>query len=197
MRSSYSPVVTDRSKSKIESWFVMKNHWKLIIGMVLIVVVLAACSNSSDESQNGDSYSTEDTSNTDNYIDRTSNDENETMKEEYLQKLADINEEVEEIRRTYSNDSSTYAMKKVEGDRYDLWDGLLNEVYGVLQEQLSSDEMKQLRDEQRNWVTYRDDTAKEASLQYQGGTQEHLEYVVLLADLTEERCYELVEDYMK
>ncbi|MGG0667089.1 lysozyme inhibitor LprI family protein [Lederbergia citrisecunda] len=175
----------------------MKNHWKLIIGMVLIVVVLAACGNSSDESQNGDSYSTEDTSNTDNYIDRTSNDENETMKEEYLQKLADINEEVEEIRRTYSNDSSTYAMKKVEGDRYDLWDGLLNEVYGVLQEQLSSDEMKQLRDEQRNWVTYRDDTAKDASLQYQGGTQERLEYVVVLADLTEERCYELVEDYMK
>jgi uncharacterized protein YecT (DUF1311 family) len=177
----------------------MKNDWKLILGMVTVVAALAACGNSSDESQYDDSStieSTENTTNPDN-IDTESDDENGTMKEEYIQKLADINEEVEEIRNTYSTDSSTYAMKKVEGDRYDLWDGLLNEVYGVLQEQLSSEEMNQLRDEQRNWITYRDDTAKEASLQYEGGTQEHLEYVVVLADLTEERCYELVEDYMK
>lgn len=167
--------------------------------MVTIVAVLAACGNSSDESPNDDSptvESTENTSSNDNAA-TDSNDGNGSMKEEYQQKLATIKEEVEEIRRSYSNDSSTYAMKKVEGDRYDLWDGLLNEVYGVLKEQLSSEEMNQLREEQRNWITYRDDTAKEASLQYQGGTQEHLEYVVVLADLTEERCYELVEDYMK
>jgi len=190
-------LITDRSKSKDESWFVMKGYWKLVIGIV--VVVLAACGNSSDESQYDDSStieSTENTTYTDN-VDTDSEGENGTMKEEYLQKLADINEEVEEIRKTYSTDSSTYAMKKVEGDRYDLWDGLLNEVYGVLQEQLTTEEMNQLRDEQRNWITYRDDTAKEASLQYKGGTQEHLEYVVMLANLTEERCYELVEDYMK
>ncbi|MEH7347022.1 lysozyme inhibitor LprI family protein, partial [Bacillus sp. JJ1532] len=73
----------------------------------------------------------------------------------------------------------------------------LNEVYGVLKEQLTTEEMNQLRKEQRNWITYRDDTALEASLKYQGGTMEHLEYVAVLANLTEERCYELVEDYMK
>lgn len=167
--------------------------------MVTVVVALAACGNSSDESQFNDSSTINTTENTTGIdkVDADSEDKNGTMKEKYLQKLADINEEVEEIRNTYSNDSSTYAMKKVEGDRYDLWDGLLNEVYGILQEQLATEEMNQLRDEQRNWITYRDVTAKEASLQYEGGTQEHLEYVVVLANLTEERCYELVEDYMK
>ncbi|MFD1851525.1 lysozyme inhibitor LprI family protein [Oceanobacillus bengalensis] len=115
------------------------------------------------------------------------------LKEEYLEKLNNTKKELEEVQ---AEDSSTYAMKKVAGDRYDVWDELLNDVYGVLMEQLSTEEMDQLRKEQRNWIKDRDDTAKAASLKYEGGTQEHLEYVTVLANLTEERCYELVEDYM-
>ena len=78
-----------------------------------------------------------------------------------------------------------------------MWDALLNEVYGVLKEQLSTEEMDQLRTEQRNWIKHRDETALKASLKYKGGTQEHLEYVAVLANLTEERCYQLVANYMK
>lgn len=85
----------------------------------------------------------------------------------------------------------------MENDRWELWDKLLNEIYGVLKEQLSPEEMDQLREEQRNWVKYRDDSALEASLKYNGATQERLEYVAVLAKLTEDRCYELVENYMK
>ena len=99
-----------------------------------------------------------------------------SLKEEYLKKLNDTKKEVEEIRKNYSDDTSTYAMKKVEGDRYDLWDELLNEIYGILKEQLPIEEMNQLRKEQTNWIKYRDDTSIEASLKYKGGTVEHLEY---------------------
>ncbi|MFC4025549.1 lysozyme inhibitor LprI family protein [Oceanobacillus longus] len=118
----------------------------------------------------------------------------ESLKEAYLEKLNNTKIEAEELEPT---DSSTFALKKVENDRWDLWDGLLNEIYGVLKEQLLPNEMNQLREEQRNWIQYRDDQALEASLKYKGGTQEHLEYVSVLANLTEERCYELVADYMK
>lgn len=117
-----------------------------------------------------------------------------SLKEQYLKKLNDTKRETEELKAT---DSSTYALKKVENDRWDIWDELLNEIYGVLKEQLSLEEMDQLRAEQRNWIKYRDESALEASLKYKGGTQEHLEYVAVLANLTEERCFELVEDYMK
>ncbi|MFS0820644.1 lysozyme inhibitor LprI family protein [Bacillus sp. 1P02SD] len=116
-----------------------------------------------------------------------------SFKEEYLKKLNDTKKETDEMEAT---DTSTFALKKVENDRWEAWDELLNEVYGVLKGQLSSEEMDQLRNEQRNWLKYRDDSALEASLKYKGGTQEHLEYVAVLADLTEVRCYELVEDYM-
>ena len=116
-----------------------------------------------------------------------------SLKEEYLIKVGNTKEEAEKLEAT---DSSTYAMKKVENDRWEMWDELLNQIYGVLKEQLSPKEMDQLREEQRNWVKYRDDSALEASLKYKGGTQEHLEYVAVLASLTEERCYELIENYM-
>ncbi|WP_262176666.1 lysozyme inhibitor LprI family protein [Saccharococcus sp. Marseille-Q5394] len=182
----------------------MKSYQKSLVGL-LLVAILAACGNTSEESQNAHTSTTDPSQNISNSNDNESLTETEkdiattpkSMKEVYQQKLANRSKEVDKIRKTYSNDSSTLALKKVEGERYDLWDELLNEVYGVLKEQLSKEEMNQLRDEQRNWITYRDDTAKEASLKYQGGTQEHLEYVVVLADLTEERCYELVEDFME
>lgn len=117
-----------------------------------------------------------------------------SIKEEYLKKLHNTKVEMDEIEPA---DSSTYALKNVEGNRYDVWDGLLNEVYGVLKEQLPTEEMEQLRQEQRDWIKYRDENAKEASLQYEGGTMEQLEYVAVLANLTEERCFELVAGYMK
>jgi uncharacterized protein YecT (DUF1311 family) len=125
----------------------------------------------------------------------SSTDDAETgLKEEYLQKLNEAKKEAEELEAA---DSSTYALKKVENDRWEIWDELLNEIYGVLEEQLPPEEMEQLREKQRDWIKHRDAAALEASQKYKGGTQEHLEYVAVLANLTEERCYELVADYMK
>ena len=120
----------------------------------------------------------------------------ETIKEEYLQKLNDTKKETNEMRENPA-DETTFALKEVEGNLYDIWDGLLNEIYETLQHQLSAEEMDQLKEEQRAWIEHRDSTAKEASLIYEGGTMEQLEYVRTENNLTEERCYELVEAYMK
>ncbi|WP_225228732.1 lysozyme inhibitor LprI family protein [Bacillus sp. PS06] len=122
--------------------------------------------------------------------------ETASLKDEYLKKLNETKEEMDELRAN-PTDSSTYAMKNAEGQAFDVWDGLLNEIYGVLKEQLPAEEMEQLRIEQREWIERRDQAAKEASLKYEGGTMEHLEYTVVLNNFTEERCFELVEGYMK
>ncbi|MFD2681874.1 lysozyme inhibitor LprI family protein [Bacillus seohaeanensis] len=218
----------------------MKNNHRVLMGMLIIVlVILAACGNSPDESSTpadndsennnvtqdtkeeaSNSDSKENASNTDNTNTDVSDQENKdtnkkvdtsdnvpakeeapstnhtegNLKEEYLQKLKDAKKETEELEAT---DSSTYALKKVENDRWEIWDELLNEIYGKLKEQLPPEEMDELREEQRKWIEYRDDNALKASLKYKGGTQEHLEYVAVLANLTEERCFELVEEYMK
>ncbi|MYL65127.1 DUF1311 domain-containing protein [Bacillus hwajinpoensis] len=116
----------------------------------------------------------------------------ESQKEEYLKKLnsmyeSDRNVEVKE---------TMVEMEEQEAERYQNWDKMLNEIYGVLQAQLPSDEMDQLREEQRNWVEHRDEAAKKASLKYEGGTTESLEYVATQASLTRERCFALVAKYM-
>jgi uncharacterized protein YecT (DUF1311 family) len=119
-----------------------------------------------------------------------------SKKEEYLQKLNDAKKETRE-QREESADGITIELKGVEGNLFDLWDGLLNEIYGVLEDQLSTEQMEQLRVEQREWIKHRDNKAEEASLEYEGGTAEHLVYTTVLNDLTIERCTVLVEEYMK
>lgn len=201
----------------------MKNNRKLVMVWLMGVffIFLAACGNSTDsnttidnksdntsqneiaesdsttdditeedETENGNTNETEDT----NKEEEDSTNQVVSLKQEYLTKLNDTKKEMDEIE---PEDDSTYALKNVEGNRYDVWDGLLNEIYGVLKDQLSTEEMEQVRKEQRNWLTHRDETAKEASLKYEGGTMEQLEYVSVLANLTEERCFELVKKYVK
>ncbi|MDI2588499.1 DUF1311 domain-containing protein [Psychrobacillus sp. NEAU-3TGS] len=114
-------------------------------------------------------------------------------KDEYLKKL----NEMEEADRFSEVGTTTLELEEQEAERYKKWDAELNKIYGVLKEQLSAEQMDQLREEQRNWIKYRDEAAKEASLKYKGGTMEALEYVATQAGLTRERCYLLVAKYMK
>ncbi|SET71208.1 Uncharacterized conserved protein YecT, DUF1311 family [Oceanobacillus limi] len=150
------------------------------------------------ESENADANENDETPSNESTQDEENTSANDTgsLKEEYLKKLKETKKETDELINN-PTDSSTYAMKNAEGKRFDIWDGLLNEVYQILEEQLPPEEMEQLRKEQREWIEYRDDTAKEASLEYEGGTHEQLEYTAVMNNLTEERCFELVEGYMK
>ena len=169
----------------------MHNRSILLIIAILLVGIMAACGKNTHEMY----VEPEMESSIEKPSASSSNDEfTESKKTEYLRKLNTTKKELEEVEPT---DSSTYALKAVENNRWETWDALLNEIYGVLKEQLPTEEMEHLRDEQRNWIQYRDESALEASLKYQGGTMEHLEYVAVLANLTEERCIELVENYMK
>lgn len=119
-----------------------------------------------------------------------------SLKEEYLNKLNKNKIEMATKRKELKN-QSTYALKNLEGNRYDVLDKILNDIYGTLKQQLPANKMEQLRKEQREWLTLRENKAEEASRKYKGGTEELLEYVTVKNNLTEERCFELVNNYMK
>ena len=76
------------------------------------------------------------------------------------------------------------------------WDDLLNSIYGVLKTQLSESEMNSLRNKQKAWIKYRDSEADKAFSEYEGGTMAPLEATSVNAELTRQRCYELVNQYM-
>ncbi len=117
-------------------------------------------------------------------------------KQEYLKKLEAAKQEVEALTPS-DEDTSTVVLKKDAENRWQVWDRLLNDIYGVLKSQLPAEEMKELQIEQRNWLVHRDNMALRASEKYKGGTAEQLEYVSVLGNLTEQRCYELVRIYME
>lgn len=117
------------------------------------------------------------------------------LKSVYFGKLEDAKAKTEEMDANL-DDSSTAAMKEFEGELYSIWDGLLNEIYGVLEEQLAPENMEALRVKQREWITFRDTKAKEGSLKYQRGSLASLEYVSLQTKLTMVRCFDLVAQYM-
>ena len=153
-----------------------------------------------EESNNEGSSSTNETQQS---FDNNSEDEdvseetnsNQGNKQKYLEKLNSIEKTATEIRN--NNDGTTLGMRKSQDEIFEKWDQALNEIYQVLEKQLPADEMEKLRQEQRKWITHRDETAKEDASQFEGGTMEPLEYTASLANTTKERCYELVENYMK
>lgn len=124
------------------------------------------------------------------------NSEMANNKEEYLKKLNELDKEMEELRQN-SEATTTRDMEEEAAYIFKIWDTELNDIYDVLKEQLKKEQMDKLREEQRNWITYRDETAKKAAMKYEGGSMELLEYVSVQATLTKDRCHTLVENYMK
>lgn len=116
-------------------------------------------------------------------------------KEKYLSRLREVEKEMETLRKN-SDAMTTLDMEKEQVFRYEVWDKELNEIYGVLREKLSKEQADQLRNKQQEWIEYRDETAKEESLTYEGGSKESLHFVATQATLTKEECFELVLDYM-
>ncbi|MBO1005930.1 lysozyme inhibitor LprI family protein [Pseudogracilibacillus auburnensis] len=219
----------------------MKNNWKIFMVMLTgVLVIMAACGNSSEESnaisdntltnsssaQSGEVSSNEDLAdeNTINHpsdsTDNTKlNDHEETSNHRFTNltdsesmeptngngEMTEINEdeylkklnEMEEADRLSEAGTTIVDLEEQESERYQKWDVELNEVYRILKETLSKEQMDQLKEEQRNWIIHRDEVAKEESLKYKDGSTEALEYVATQASLTRERCYELIARYMK
>lgn len=184
----------------------------LVVILTIILGILVACGNQSDDQNEnqstnnatpGNASDSEKAANSNDQVkesDQSSkkgNDvdsSNETSKkEEYLKKLDALDKEIEGM----STDGTQLEMLKVETDIFNRWDTTLNEIYGVLKEQLSTSEMDKLKEEQRNWIVKRDESAKKESLQFEGGSMESLTFVATQAKITRDRCYELVDDYLQ
>lgn len=119
----------------------------------------------------------------------------ESRKDEYIQKLDDIEFGLSDLDDLYAG--TTVDMKYASAEEHKRWDNVLNEIYSLLEVELSSSKMDELREKEIAWIEYRDITAKNESLKFEGGTMEGLEYTQALGNLTKERCYELVRTYMK
>lgn len=139
--------------------------------------------------------SSEQTKQASNSKDGASSSGNKTTKltkDQYLNKL----NEMDEADRHADVGETMKELVEQEEARFEKWDAELNKIYGILKEQLTEEQMNNLREEQRNWIKQRDKDAKASSEKYKGGSYESLEYVATKASLSKDRCYELVSKYI-
>ncbi|MGG2468706.1 lysozyme inhibitor LprI family protein [Paraclostridium bifermentans] len=104
----------------------------------------------------------------------------QNKKYKYIQKLDSIENEVNGI--VY--DGSMAEMREQSSEVLKKWDDELNEIYGVLKSQLSSNEMASLKEEQLQWISRRDDIAEKEAHEYEVGAMEGLQYTQTLARIT-------------
>ncbi|MDO5516479.1 MAG: lysozyme inhibitor LprI family protein [Clostridium sp.] len=117
-----------------------------------------------------------------------------STKQYYLQKLDGIEAGMSDLDGLRAG--SNAQMKQAAGIEYRRWDDVLNEIYSVLKGQLSSSAMSSLEGEELDWIKYKENEAKRCSDAFRGGSAESLVYTSKLAELTKERCYYLVNNYM-
>ncbi|WP_040205909.1 lysozyme inhibitor LprI family protein [Neobacillus jeddahensis] len=194
--------------------------------LVILLVGMSACSNTSDNTTSTKSQSEPDniseskddsTESTDSSTDSTvksdnsvstSNKINETIQEEktskiegrrneFIERLDNIQKELDAMPEKKDSDKGvTNAMKNYYGISYETYDKILNEIYALLQKELSPGAMKDLKNEQIKWIKKKEDMANEERLKYDGGTFENVANYISLYNSTKERCYELVNTYM-
>lgn len=120
-----------------------------------------------------------------------------STKKSYLDLLSSIQSEVTELEKNDDYTGTTAGMVSLGSISYEKWDDALNKIYGELKNQLSQNDMETLKVAQRSWVKYRDEQAQMSADEYKGGSLSSVEYAFTLANLTKERCYELINKYMK
>lgn len=116
-------------------------------------------------------------------------------KNEYIKKINHIEQKLSNLG--YLNARAlNFEFKEVEMEIYNNWEKALNEIYEALSQQLTTSEMAILREEQQQWNTHRELTAKKET-KHESGTLESLQYLSVMTNLTKERCYELIRSYIK
>ena len=120
-------------------------------------------------------------------------------KSEYLQKMKKIDSESEKLDKEYdSNRGSTQAgMNGISGEQAKLYDNELNEIYDYLKQNLSKEKAKELEKSEMAWIKEKESNIAEIKKQYEGGSVTPLMVNSEVAKESKERCYYLIDNYMK
>ncbi len=121
---------------------------------------------------------------------------NGSQKDEYIQKLDSIDAGLADLEHLYTNKDNTEILK-AEKETYTRWDNILNEIYALLKQQLSSGDMQSLKEVQIEWIKDKESSAKNAASKYAEDEMKEITKYKIEAQYTKERCYELVKNYMK
>lgn len=166
---------------------------RFINGIIFVIFIcssfLVGCSNkvSEDKIENNNKLR----------VEKSTNESNIALKKDmYLEKLDQLEGKLNiELKDKYAS-PKTKDMIDAANEDFKEWDNMLNEVYSILEEDLSKENMDKLREEEKEWINIKEIKSKEAADKYKGGTIEPFMALSSLVDSTKRRCYQLVNEYM-
>lgn len=123
----------------------------------------------------------------------------DTVKSQYLNRLNELSqssyaEYENNIKDCCDADLAMYAERL-----YIKWDAMLNEIWGVLTEQLPADQMEALTDNELAWIAEKEETGEQIKSNKDAAEMNFVmqTYYETFADMTRNRCYILVNMYMQ
>ncbi len=139
--------------------------------------------------------STEDTSSVQEQEMEAESTENSVNQVEYdaQQILEDAEREASSLQKKLQEDPSlTQAdMNTLSGEIYQVWDGVLNELWKNVKSTLDEEQWNNLLEEQRTWIAEKEAEVKEAGEAFGGGSMAPLVANQRASKLTRHRVYEL------
>lgn len=128
-----------------------------------------------------------------------SNDNTNTglKKQDYIEQLNKLKSNLEASSDKRYESPVTSDLIQAANEEYKLWDDKLNEIYSILKKQLPKDTMDKLTEEEIAWIKIRDENAEAAAKANEDGSIAPLNKVISLIESTSDRCFELVNNYMK
>uniref|UniRef100_UPI0040565A6F lysozyme inhibitor LprI family protein n=1 Tax=Agathobacter sp. TaxID=2021311 RepID=UPI0040565A6F len=107
--------------------------------------------------------------------------------------LEGAEKEVLELRKKLQEDISLTQgdMNTISDEIYQVWDGALNELWEILKSTLDKETMDSLLQEQRAWITEKEEEVKKAGDEFGGGSMAPMIASQRAAELTRARVYEL------
>ena len=113
---------------------------------------------------------------------------------ELRSKLKAAEEKEEELMKSLTEDSMSQGeMNEKSDELYKLWDGLLNEIWGVLKETLDEAAMKKLTAEEKDWIAKKEKAVADAVAEFEGGSLSGTVGPQKAAEMTRDRVYELIK----
>ena len=120
-------------------------------------------------------------------------------KSEYLQKMKKIDSESEKLDKEYETEegSTQMGMNIISGKQAKLYDDELNQIYDYLKQNLRKEKSKELEKSEMAWIKEKESNIAEIRKQYEGGSITPLMVNSEVAKESKERCYYLIDNYMK
>lgn len=88
---------------------------------------------------------------------------------------------------------TTIEMIEYSGMRYEISDKCLNDIWNLIRYNVEPEQYDKILAEQRTWISSKEAKSKEITLEYEGGSMESVDKNEVLAELTMERCEELIK----